>query len=82
MLGARRVVVTGANKGIGLALVRALVAEGSTDVIMTFRKGNNGPEIYEQIRKECPNALLHYYFLDITDEASMCSWLAKAGFSS
>jgi len=46
MLGARRVLVTGANKGIGLALVRALAAEGGTEVIMTFRRGNNGPEEY------------------------------------
>lgn len=74
MLSARRVLVTGANKGIGLALVRAL-ATTDMEVIMTFRKGNNGVDEFQRLRKECPAARLHYHFLDITDQASTPAWL-------
>lgn len=58
--------VTGANKGIGLALVRELVSRGDVGVIMGFRKGNNGIDEFNSIKKEYPKADIHYLFVDIT----------------
>lgn len=75
MIANRRVLVTGANKGIGLALVRALAALPAVEVIMTFRKGNSGLEEFDHIQKECPKALLHYHYLDITDSTSKTHWM-------
>jgi len=38
----RSVLITGANKGIGLALVKKLCSLEKFHIIMAFRSGNNG----------------------------------------
>lgn len=62
-------VVTGSNKGIGLAIARGLAQAGLTTVL-TSRDPKLGEEALERLRAEgVPN--LVYHQLDITDSASV-----------
>ncbi|XP_072517663.1 carbonyl reductase [NADPH] 1-like [Salminus brasiliensis] len=74
---ARRVaVITGANKGIGLAIVKGLCKAGySGDVLLTARNEKLGLEAVEQVKAEGFKNVL-YHRLDICDQGS-CSELKK-----
>ncbi|KAM3934654.1 carbonyl reductase [NADPH] 1-like [Leptodactylus fuscus] len=69
MAGARVAVVTGSNKGIGLAVVRGLCKEFQGDVYLTARNPKLGEEAVQALNKEglCP--LFHQ--LDINDPNSI-----------
>jgi len=67
---AKRVaVVTGSNKGIGLAIVRALCKEFDGDVFLTSRDEGRGKEAVECLNKEGLNPKFHQ--LDINDHDSI-----------
>ncbi|XP_073013552.1 (+)-neomenthol dehydrogenase [Typha latifolia] len=70
-------VVTGANKGIGFALVRRLAELGLT-VVLTARDGRKGMEAVELLRRE--GLSVAFCRLDISDPPSIAvfvSWLRK-----
>ncbi|KAJ6662446.1 hypothetical protein lerEdw1_011859 [Lerista edwardsae] len=62
-------VVTGSNKGIGLAIVQALCKQFSGDVYLTSRDIERGKEAVAQLQKEGLKPLFHQ--LDINDLQSI-----------
>ncbi|KAM5179918.1 carbonyl reductase [NADPH] 1-like [Mantella aurantiaca] len=70
MSGVRVVVVTGGNKGIGLAIVRALCKQFQGDVYLTARNTQLGEEAVRELKeKEGLSPLFHQ--LDINDLTSI-----------
>ncbi|XP_042898893.1 carbonyl reductase [NADPH] 1 isoform X2 [Parasteatoda tepidariorum] len=65
----RVAVVTGSNKGIGIAIVRALCSKFDGDVILTSRDEKRGRDAVGQLEKEGLHPKFH--LLDITDEESI-----------
>ncbi|MFA9415900.1 oxidoreductase [Natrinema sp. HArc-T2] len=66
----RRIVVTGANSGIGLEATRELARNGAT-VIMTCRSVDRGEEAASNIRADIPNADLRVEACDLGDLESI-----------
>lgn len=69
-------VVTGANKGIGFAVVKRLAEEGLT-VILTARDTEKGENAVEALRRQGLKSV-HFSLLDVSDPASIAafaSWL-------
>ncbi|XP_063058310.1 carbonyl reductase [NADPH] 1-like [Engraulis encrasicolus] len=63
-------VVTGANKGIGLAIVKALCKAGYTgDIILTARNGKLGQEAVQQVKAEGHQNVL-FHRLDLCDQST------------
>lgn len=62
-------VVTGGNKGIGLAIVRALCKQFSGDVYLTAREAGRGQAAVAELQKEGLKPLFHQ--LDINDLQSI-----------
>ncbi|NXM69466.1 CBR1 reductase, partial [Serilophus lunatus] len=62
-------VVTGSNKGIGLAIVRALCREFQGDVFLTARDPGRGQQAVAQLQQEGLKAFFHQ--LDIDDLQSI-----------
>ncbi|KAL4230737.1 hypothetical protein ACF0H5_011112 [Mactra antiquata] len=70
MSGAKRVaVVTGANKGIGFAIVRGLCKQFDGDVILTARNEENGKQAIESLNKEGLKPIFHQ--MDLNDVTSI-----------
>ncbi|XP_019850605.1 PREDICTED: carbonyl reductase [NADPH] 1-like isoform X1 [Amphimedon queenslandica] len=70
MASKRVAVVTGSNKGIGLAIVRSLCKKFDGDVILTSRDEGRGKEAVKQLKeKESLNPVYHQ--LDITNAQSI-----------
>ncbi|XP_020851642.1 carbonyl reductase [NADPH] 1-like [Phascolarctos cinereus] len=67
----RVAVVTGSNKGIGLAIVRDLCKKFPGDVILTARNPTFGQEAVKKLKEEGLNAVFHQ--LDINDLQSIRS---------
>ncbi len=65
----RVAVVTGSNKGIGLAIVRRLCKEFDGDVILTSRDERLGKEAIEKLEAE--GLKPKYHQLDITSSESI-----------
>lgn len=65
-------VVTGANKGIGLEIVRLFAGEGITTVL-TARNESLGKKAVEEVHASLPNAKLDVCQMDITDPVSVIS---------
>ncbi|XP_023652347.2 carbonyl reductase [NADPH] 1 [Paramormyrops kingsleyae] len=61
--------VTGSNKGIGLAVVRAMCKQFPGDVYLTARDVSRGTAAVESLKAEGLHPLFHQ--LDITDSASV-----------
>lgn len=61
--------VTGANKGIGFAIVRALCKEYTGDVYLSSRDVGRGTAAVDSLKKEGLNPLFHQ--LDINDPNSV-----------
>lgn len=68
----RYAVVTGANKGIGLAICKQLASKGVT-VILTARDEQRGIESVEKLSKHGLSEFLLFHQLDVTDPASIAS---------
>lgn len=62
-------VVTGSNKGIGFAIVRALCKQFAGDVYLTARDPGRGQEAVAKLQEEGLHALFHQ--LDIDDLQSI-----------
>ncbi|KAL4230729.1 NADH-cytochrome b5 reductase [Mactra antiquata] len=63
----RVAVVTGANKGIGFAIVRGLCKQFDGDVILTARNEENGKQAIESLNKEGLKPIFHQMNLnDVT----------------
>ncbi|CAG9762023.1 unnamed protein product [Ceutorhynchus assimilis] len=70
MASTRKVaVVTGSNKGIGLAIVKGLCEKYDGDVYLTSRDPGRGQAAVESLKKLNLNPLYHQ--LDITDQDSV-----------
>ena len=68
----RYAVVTGANKGIGLEVVKELASNG-VKVILTARDEKRGLEAFEKL-KECGlPGLVVFHQLDVADSSSIAS---------
>ena len=67
----RYAVVTGANKGIGLGVVKDLASNG-VKVILTARDEKRGLEALEKL-KECGLSDLVFHQLDVVDSSSIAS---------
>ncbi|KOB64420.1 putative dehydrogenase with different specificities related to short-chain alcohol dehydrogenase [Operophtera brumata] len=66
---AKVAIVTGANKGIGFAIVRGLCKRFDGDVYLTSRDVERGNNAVEELKKEGLNP--KYHQLDITDKHSL-----------
>ncbi|XP_076361415.1 carbonyl reductase [NADPH] 3-like isoform X2 [Tachypleus tridentatus] len=62
-------VVTGANRGIGFAVVKSLCKKFQGDVILTARNENRGKNAVEQLKELNVNPI--FYQLDVTDAESI-----------
>lgn len=62
-------IVTGANKGIGFAIVRGLCKRFDGDVYLTSRDIGRGKKAIEELKKDGLNPKFHQ--LDITDKLSL-----------
>ncbi|CAN2387569.1 15-hydroxyprostaglandin dehydrogenase (NADP+) activity [Pristimantis euphronides] len=69
MAGERVAVVTGGNKGLGLAIVRALCKQFQGDVYLTARNPKLGEEAVKTLNNEGLSPFFHQ--LDITDRISI-----------
>ncbi|BFZ24376.1 hypothetical protein BsWGS_27415 [Bradybaena similaris] len=69
MPGGRVAVVTGANKGIGLGIVKGLCQQFDGDVILTARDVVRGRAAVEDLEKAGLHAKFHQ--LDVTDRSSI-----------
>ncbi len=81
----RRILITGANKGIGYAIVeRLLDSSNAYNIILTSRDPKLGQEALKklQAKKYQPSTTLTYQQLDVNDEKSvqgLIAWLEKSG---
>eukprot|EP01095_Lingulamoeba_sp_RSL-Kostka_P014603 TRINITY_DN6424_c1_g2_i2.p1 TRINITY_DN6424_c1_g2~~TRINITY_DN6424_c1_g2_i2.p1 ORF type:complete len:270 (-),score=94.97 TRINITY_DN6424_c1_g2_i2:283-1092(-) len=66
----RVILVTGSNKGIGKAIVRALAKENNVQVILTSRSMENGENALNDLESEGLSSIVLHQ-LDITDEQSI-----------
>ncbi len=71
MSSSKVALVTGGNKGIGFAIVRAMCKDFAGDVYMTARDVGRGTAAVDSLRKEGLAPLFHR--LDITDPDSVRS---------
>ncbi|GFQ87534.1 carbonyl reductase 3 [Trichonephila clavata] len=68
-MGRAVAVVTGSNKGIGFAIVKALCSKFEGNVILTARDEERGKAAVEKLKAEGLNPEFH--LLDISDENSI-----------
>ena len=69
-LANKRIIITGANSGIGFEAVKALSKKGA-DVILAVRNEQKGQDAVESILKENPQASLIVMKLDLADLTSV-----------
>ncbi|KAK7390368.1 hypothetical protein VNO78_25673 [Psophocarpus tetragonolobus] len=68
----RYAVVTGANKGIGLQIVRQLASAG-IKVVLTARNVERGLKALETLKASCLSHLVVFHQLDVADATSVAS---------
>lgn len=71
-MATRVAIVTGGNKGIGLAVVRGICKEFSGDVILTSRDSERGLTAVKQLEGEGLKAKFHQ--LDINSHDSIATF--------
>ncbi|MFF0312200.1 SDR family NAD(P)-dependent oxidoreductase [Streptosporangium sp. NPDC004379] len=74
-LSGRRVVVTGANSGIGVETARALAA-GGAEVTLAVRRSDAGEQAATELRKTTGNDAIHVARLDVSDLESVRAFTA------
>jgi NAD(P)-dependent dehydrogenase (short-subunit alcohol dehydrogenase family) len=75
-LAGRRVVVTGANSGLGFETARALAQHGA-EVTLAVRSVAKGEDAAERIRSVAPSAALAVAELDLADLASVRAFVKR-----
>lgn len=68
------VMVAASSKGLGLGIARQAALEGAV-VYMGSRNGKNLEEAANDIKKELPEAKIHYHALDVADSDSIQRWV-------
>eukprot|EP01016_Furgasonia_blochmanni_P057177 TRINITY_DN9885_c0_g1_i3.p1 TRINITY_DN9885_c0_g1~~TRINITY_DN9885_c0_g1_i3.p1 ORF type:complete len:315 (+),score=84.46 TRINITY_DN9885_c0_g1_i3:61-945(+) len=80
---ARRVLVTGANQGVGLALMNRILREQPrTNLLFTSRNQKKGEEVLKTLRAKYPAAQLDFHLLEILNERSrtdLVEYIKKTG---
>lgn len=71
----RRIIVTGANKGIGYGIVENLAAKAGWEIIMAVRTLALGEESRKTILQKYPNAVLNVERLDVSDSNSITEFV-------
>ena len=66
----RRVIVTGANSGIGYHTA-ATLAHGGAEVVLACRNEERAADALTRLRREVPNAKVHFEYLDLASLASV-----------
>ncbi len=66
----RRIVITGANSGLGLAATKQLTSRGAT-VVMAVRNRGRGEQAAADVRDEITDAQVEIADLDLADQASI-----------
>lgn len=71
----QRILVTGGNKGIGLAIVKSLLARGDVEAVLCARDARNGEEALRAILAENPAyaGRISYQSLDVCSEESVAA---------
>jgi NAD(P)-dependent dehydrogenase (short-subunit alcohol dehydrogenase family) len=69
-LAGKRIIITGANSGIGFEAAKALSKQGN-EIILAVRNEQKGQSAVESILKENPHASLKVMKLDLADLASV-----------
>ena len=77
-LGPRRVIVTGANTGIGFDTARALAAAGAS-LVLACRSAASGEAAVARIRVAHPHADVVFEQLDLASFASILEFCARLG---
>ena len=67
-----RAVVTGANRGIGLAITRQLVEQGVT-VVLTARNEKRGTDALQSLRQAFGLSNIIFHQLDVQDPVSIAN---------
>ena len=75
-LTGRRVIVTGANAGLGLITVREFAAAGAS-VVLAARNPEKLADAVRQVRADLPEADLSVGVLDLADLTSVCRFAAE-----
>lgn len=71
----RNVIVTGSNKGIGFAIAENLASKDNWNIIMAVRNLELGEVAKNEIQTKFPNAKLFLEKLDVSDPASIASFV-------
>ena len=74
--GNRRIIITGANSGIGYPAARELARAGA-QVVLAARDRTKGEAAIERLKAEVPNAKVELGFLDLASLASVKDFTAR-----
>lgn len=77
-LSGKRMIVTGANSGLGLETTRELVRHGAT-VVLACRNAERGRAAMEDVRRDVPDGELTLGSLDLADLASVRAFAEEHG---
>ena len=77
----RVAIVTGANKGIGLAIVRGICKKFNGDVVLTSRDPERGANAVKQLEEEGLNVKYHQLDIDSRDSISALKEFLKKTYN-
>ena len=77
----RVAIVTGANKGIGLATVRGICKQFNGDVVLTSRDPERGANAVKQLEEEGLNVKYHQLDIDSRDSISALKEFLKKTYN-
>jgi len=74
MSNSKVALVTGANKGIGFAVVRAMCKQYAGDVYLTARDAGLGTAAVDSLKKEGLSPLFHQLDINDPNTTPICHW--------
>ena len=80
-MATRVAIVTGANKGIGLAIVRGICKQFNGDVILTSRDPERGTTAVKQLEREGLKVKFHQLDIDSRDSISALKEFVQKTYS-